>query len=127
MPNNVSFFIVAADDLARAREFYEQVFGWKFEAWGPPGFFLIKTGTDKDPGIGGALQKRHEPLTGEGNRAYECTISVDDVDATAAAVVKNGGKIIMPKAVIPTVGWLIRFQDTEGNVAGAMRYDAGAK
>ena len=44
----------------------------------------------------------------------------------AAAVVANGGRILMEKATIPGVGDLIFFQDPEGNVAGAMRYDPGA-
>jgi predicted enzyme related to lactoylglutathione lyase len=39
-----------------------------------------------------------------------------DIDVTAAAVVKHGGKIIMPKCKIPTVGHLIKIQDTDGNV-----------
>ena len=36
MPNNVVHFAVHADDLPRARRFYEAVFGWRFEPWGPP-------------------------------------------------------------------------------------------
>jgi predicted enzyme related to lactoylglutathione lyase len=30
MPNNLGFFAVHADNLPRARRFYENVFGWKF-------------------------------------------------------------------------------------------------
>ncbi|HZE64511.1 MAG TPA: VOC family protein [Pyrinomonadaceae bacterium] len=60
MANNLKHFAVHAGDVARARNFYEQAFGWQFTAWGPPGFFLIKTGTDDDAGIGGALQGRRE-------------------------------------------------------------------
>jgi len=43
--NNIRHFAIGADDLDRARAFYESVFGWRFEAWGPPGFYLIHTGT----------------------------------------------------------------------------------
>jgi len=35
----------------------------------------------------------------------------------------NGGKIVMPKFHIPTVGTLVFFEDTEGNVVGAMQYE----
>jgi predicted enzyme related to lactoylglutathione lyase len=119
VPNNVVFFAVHADNLARARRFYEQVFGWKFQAWGPPDFFLVSTGTPDDPGISGALQKRHALVEGKEPLCYECTISVADIDATEAAVVANGGKVIMPKCEIPTVGMLIKFQDPEGNVVCA--------
>ena len=36
--NNVLHCAIRADDLERAREFYQQVFGWRFEDWGPPDF-----------------------------------------------------------------------------------------
>lgn len=127
MPNNLDRFAIHADDVSRARRFYEKVFGWKFEAWGPPDFYLVTTGTKKDPGVGGLLQKRQEPLTGTGLRAFECTITVEDVNAIAKLVEQNGGKVTMPKAVIPTVGWIIRFFDTEGNVVCAGQFDANAK
>src|SRR5690349_5740512 len=88
---NVKHFAINADDLVRARRFYERVFGWQFEPWGPPGFFQIKTGTNGDPGVQGALQKRRELIAGQPTIGYECSIGVADVDAVAAAVVANGG------------------------------------
>src|ERR1035437_4652042 len=127
MPNNFHTFAIHADYVSRALRFYEAVFGWKFEAWGPPDFYLITTGTDKFPGIGGLLQKRHEPLTGTGLRGLECTIGVQDVAATAEAGTQYGGKGTMTKAIIPTVGWVIRFLDTEGNVVCAGQFDPNAK
>jgi uncharacterized protein len=125
MPHNVVHFAVHADDLDRARRFYTAVFGWRFEAWGPPGFFRIFTGTDAAPGIEGALHERHEPLSGTGMRGYECTVAIDDLPAIKAAVVSNGGTIIYDEVEIPTVGTLIQFLDTEGNVVSAMHYDDG--
>jgi predicted enzyme related to lactoylglutathione lyase len=116
MSSNLVFFAVHADDLHRAQRFYERVFGWKFTPWGPPGFLLVATGDKKDPGIQGALQQRHELVPGQRMNGYECTLGVADLDATAAAVIANGGKIILPKCEIPTVGWLIKIQDPEGNV-----------
>jgi len=124
---NIAHFAINADDVDRAQRFYERVFGWRFEAWGPPGFLLAHTGTEREPGIQGALQKRRELIPGQRTIAYECTIGVADVDAVAAAVVANGGTIIIPRTLIPTVGHLIFFRDPEGNVAGAMQYDAEAR
>jgi len=123
MANNVVHFDLHADDQPRARHFYERVFGWRFRPWGPPDFFLITTGTDDDPGIGGALVKRHQAVTGEGVGCFECTIAVDDVGAIETAIVANGGKIVMPRVTIPTVGQLIKFHDTEGNLVCAMQYE----
>ena len=117
--------LLGADDLARAQKFYADVFGWGFDAWGPPGFFMINTGGADGPL--GSLQGRRELVPGERITTYECTIAVHDVDTVEKAVVASGGTILMPKATIPTVGQLIWFRDTEGNVAGAMQYDADAR
>lgn len=126
MPNNVAFFAVHADDVERARAFYDAVFGWSFEPWGPPGFFLIRTGPDEDRGIMGALQERREPLEGRGMRGYECTIAVDAVDEIAAAIERHGGKVTLGLTTIPGVGHMIQFLDTEANQVSAMQYDGKA-
>ena len=52
-------------------------------------------------------------------------VGVDSIDDTIAAIEANGGKIVMPKFHIPTVGTLIFFEDTEGNVIGAMQLFVG--
>lgn len=123
MANNLSFFSIHADDLNRTREFYTQVFGWRFEPWGPPGFYLIHTGDAQNPGILGSLSERRAPLSGTGMRGYECTISVDDIDQTIRAIQAHGGTIAMEKFNIPTVGTGCYFLDPDGNRAGAMQYD----
>ena len=119
---NVRHFAINADDVPRARAFYERVFRWTFEPWGPPGFFMISTGDSEGRPLG-SLQGRRELVPGHRMTGFECTIAVaDDVDVVAAAVKANGGRILMEKATIPGVGDLIFFEDPEGNVAGAMRY-----
>ncbi len=120
--HNIAHFDIQADDVERARRFYERVFGWRFEAWGPPDFYLIHTGSEDDPGIHGSVSKRLEPVVGRGRIGYECTISVEDLAAIKAAIVANGGKIVFDEYEIVGVGRMIRFEDTEGNVACAMRY-----
>jgi uncharacterized protein len=120
--HNVAHFAIHADDIERARRFYEAVFGWRFEAWGPPGFYRIHTGTPESPGIEGALHDREEPLTGTGTRGFECTIAVDDVPGIRKKVVEHGGEIVYDEVTIETVGTLTQFRDTEGNVVSAMHY-----
>ena len=109
MPNNLKHFAVSADDVDRARAFYENAFGWQFTPWGPPNFYLIRTGTADDPGVQGALQGRREIVQGKPMFGFECTLGVASIDETIAAVEQNGGKIVMPKFHIPTVGTLIFF------------------
>lgn len=123
MPSNLASFSIHVDDIDRARAFYEAVFDWTFEPWGPPGFYLIHTGDEASPGVQGLMHRRHEPRQGSGLNGIEPTFSVDDIDAVAAAVEANGGTITFAKSAIPSVGTLIRFLDTEGNDIGAMRYD----
>jgi hypothetical protein len=119
--NHIAHFDISADEVERARSFYERVFGWRFEAWGPPDFYMVFTGSAEAPGIHGSVSKRLEPVSGRGRTAYECTISVDDLGAIKDAVLANGGKVLDEHEIVG-VGRMIHFEDTEGNVAAAMRY-----
>lgn len=121
-PTPLRHFAINADDVQRAKGFYESVFGWTFEAWGPPDFYQIK---GAGVGFGGALQGRRELTPGARMLGFEATMGVDDIDATIAAVEAAGGKIVMRPSHIETVGTLIYFEDTEGNLVGAMKYDPG--
>ena len=51
MANFIAHFAIQAEDLERARRFYERAFGWRFEAWGPPGYFKIHTGAEAVAGV----------------------------------------------------------------------------
>jgi uncharacterized protein len=126
MPH-LAHFAINADDLPRARRFYERVFGWRFNAWGPPGFYQIDMGADGPATVIGALQGRRELVKGRPTIGYECTISVPSVDATAKAVAANGGTTVLEKSIIVGVGALMFFQDPEGNVFGAIQFDAKAE
>jgi predicted enzyme related to lactoylglutathione lyase len=117
MSSNVSFFAINADDVPRARKFYEAVFGWKFEPWGPPDFYLIETGAG--PGtVPGGLQERRELVRGQKMIGFECTIDVVDIDRAIRDVEANGGRLVSSKFYIPTVGTVAYVVDTEGNIVG---------
>jgi predicted enzyme related to lactoylglutathione lyase len=126
MPNNLSAFAINADDVSRARKFYEAVFGWNFEPWGPPNFYLIETGKERVSTVRGLLQERRALVPGQKMVGFECTISVENIDETMRAVAANGGRIAAPKFHIPTVGTVAYFFDTEGNVAGIIQEDTNA-
>ena len=127
MPAQVAHFSINAGDVPRARRFYENVFGWEFRAYGPPGFFMIETGmAPTAQPLKGSLQQRREIVPGVPIHGFECTVSVSDIHATAAAVEANGGAIVMKTCTLPGIGQLLFFRDTEGNIAGAMQYDTNA-
>lgn len=120
MPAQIRYLAIHADDVSRAKRFYETVFGWGFTPWGPPGFYQIQ-----GAGVPGALHGRHEPLAGTGMGGFEATIGVDDLAATMAAIAAAGGQVLDAPYRIDGVGELIYFKDTEGNRVGAMKYEVG--
>lgn len=123
MPANLASFAIHVDDVDRARRFYEAVFDWVFEPWGPPGFYLVHTGDEASPGVLGLMHQRMEPRSGTGLNGVEPTFSVDELEPVIARVQANGGTVTYGPATIPTVGTLVRFLDTEGNDMGVMRYE----
>ncbi len=124
MPH-LAHFAINADDVERAKRFYERVFGWTFSAWGPPQFYQIQTGPGAQP-VRAALQARRT-FAGERPIGYECTIAVDAIDETARNVAAAGGAVVLPKSIIVGVGALMFFKDTEGNIFGAIQFDSRAE
>lgn len=122
MPATFRHFAINADDLPRAKRFYESVFGWRFDPWGPPGFYQIH---NAGAGVIGALQERRELAPGIAMRGFEASFGVEDLPATIAAIEANGGRILMQPYRIEGVGELVYFEDSEGNFAGAMQYVPG--
>ena len=109
----MSHLEIPADDPARARKFYEGVFGWETsEMEQYPNYFLF--GFGEIGRAGGAIGVRNES-TGPQLRLY---ISVDSIDATLPKVTALGGKIVEPKTDIPGQGWYAVIDDTEGNQLG---------
>jgi hypothetical protein len=121
MPATLRHFAINADNVPRAKAFYEQAFGWDFTPWGPPGFYQTRSAGE---GFLGALQGRRD-IGGQVMPGMEISFGVEDIKATIAAIEAHGGKVIMQPFRIEGVGDLIFFQDTEGNIAGAMQYEPG--
>ena len=129
MPRPVHFEI-QAENIDRAIKFYTDLFGWKFSQWGQEKYWLITTGEKGTPGIDGGLMPRPVPgVPGpmDAVNAFVCTVDVADLDATTARLFDLGGRVVVPRMPIPTVGYLAYAKDTEGNVFGMMQMDANAK
>ena len=121
--SRVIHFEIPAAVPERAAAFYHRVFGWSIEKWpGPMEYWMVTTGADGAPGINGGLLKKRAPTTATTN-----TIGVDSVDKAIDAVKSAGGKLVMPKTPIPTIGYFAYLEDTEGNLFGVMQSDANAK
>ncbi|HAH04583.1 MAG: Glyoxalase [Parcubacteria group bacterium GW2011_GWA2_43_17] len=121
--NRVVHFEIQADDVDRAKNFYQNVLGWKIEqmmikAEGGLDYWGVTT-AESGHGINGGLYQR--PADGEKFYLYDCTVEVPDLDQAVAAVKANGGAIIKERMEIPGVGFFAVAKDTEGNRFGLMQ------
>jgi predicted enzyme related to lactoylglutathione lyase len=122
MKNPITHFEIPADNVERAKKFYEKIFDWKIEKYDKDDdyWFVMTTEvgedewTPKEPGaINGGLVKRDKP-----NEPFINYITVDSIDTICKSIEKNGGKIIVPKTQMGEWGWWATFKDTEGNIIG---------
>lgn len=130
--SKVVHFEIHADDVARAKAFYADVFGWTFEDYGAfvgGEYWGIIAGGDDEPGINGGLLARPAPLAeaSGGSNAYVCTIGVADFDATAEKILAAGGHVALPKMALTGMAWQGYFLDTEGNTFGVHQPDPDAR
>lgn len=129
MSNRVMHFEIHADDPERAKKFYEDVFGWKIKKWEDEewkddkdmDYWLIETGPKEEMGINGGLLKRKTPLTGDGIRAYVCTITVKDIDESLKKIKDCGAMKVGEKMEVKKIGMMAYCKDTEGNKFGVMQ------
>ncbi|AKJ38173.1 MULTISPECIES: VOC family protein [Methanosarcina] len=122
----VIHFEIYAGNIARAKKFYQDVFGWKIErSEGSMEYWNITTGKEDETGIDGGLMKRQgmEPKADTPISTYICTIGVQDIDEYLIRIQKHGGKITMEKKPISGVGWYAYCLDTERNIFGIMQQD----
>jgi len=127
MKNKMTHFAIHIDDMERAKDFYGNVFDWAFTSYGPTDFLQIKTDSSENGELIGALQVRSYSPVKEKVIGFECTVSVENVDAILQKVQNQGGKILLQKTAIPYVGWITKFLDTEDNLVCAMQYDNSAR
>ncbi len=124
--NAPSYFEIQADDLNRARNFYADIFGWKFTRVGgiPIEYWRIDT-----EGPRGGLLKRpaKAPPPEHGTNAFVCSMEVSDFDQVAGKITNRGGKIALPKFAVPGVCWQGYFLDPDGNTFGIFQPDPKAK
>jgi len=114
MPNSIIHFEIPADDMKRAKKFYEKALGWKISDPWKMDYFMVETKAKGEDGINGGLMLRKNP-----GQPFMNYISVDSIDAACKKVEKAGGVIAMPKMEIGQgMGWIAAFKDTEGNMMG---------
>lgn len=112
--NPVTWFEIPVNDMARAKAFYESVFGFELSLneMGPLSMAWFPM-FEKAPGSTGTLMKNENYTPSHaGTLVY---FSVEDIEATLERVVEKGGKVLNPKMSIGEHGFTAHFEDSEGN------------
>ena len=122
MPTVVHFEVPASNPV-RAKKFYGDLFGWKFNKMpGQMPYWDIRTRARKgEHALGGGLMKRQ--MKGQPVVNY---VSVNDLDKYWKKASKLGAKSIVPKTSIPKMGHFMVFFDTENNPVGLWQDDKKA-
>ncbi len=121
MSNRVVHFEIPCDNPEKTISFFKEAFGWNFQQFGPEPYWMAITGDEKSPGINGAIMKKKDPAQPLVN-----SIMVEEIDTAIKKVEAAGGKIVVQKMSIPTVGWMAYFKDPDGNIHGLWQEDKNA-
>jgi len=117
MNNPVKWFEIYVEDMARAKGFYETVFGVQLSKLESPDVELWAFPMDQNAyGAAGALVRM--PGFPTGANSVLVYFNCDDCAVEAGKAVKAGGRIQKDKTSIGQYGHIALVFDTEGNMIG---------
>lgn len=113
---------LATTDADGAKAFYTGLFGWEAvdeptEEAGIPYTMLTKDGKEV------CALYAMGPDAGGTPPHWRCYVKVDDIDATAEAVTRHGGSVLMPPMDVMDAGRMAIIQDPTGAVLGLWQPD----
>ena len=119
--DKVTHFEVPFDDKEKCKEFYGDVFGWKFQDMEEMPYTMAYT-VDVDEkympkesgAINGGMYKRDE------NSAQGPVIVIDvaSIDEKLEKIKQAGGDVFREKIQVGDMGWYAQVRDPEGNIIG---------
>jgi uncharacterized protein len=114
-------------DVARAAEFYGNVFGWTYETYGPAdddqqSYTLILS---KGVPIGGMVFSERHARSARPQARWIGIVSVDDVDAAAKTASANGGRVLVGPMDTNPRGRTALLADPEGAPFAVLRSATG--
>ena len=104
--------VIPAPDLAKAKDFYEYIFGWRVRVNHPgPAYWFFESGN-----VGGAFDQNAHPTQG----SIVLVLEVADMPAMIQRIVERGGTILQPRSRIGEAaqGYDAYFLDPNGNRMG---------
>jgi predicted enzyme related to lactoylglutathione lyase len=124
----IVYFQIPADDIERSKEFYNQLFGWKIdkspESNTPEGMenWTVTTDDKGNKALAGGMSKRAMP-----QQQITNFIDVKSIDEYSSKSEKLGGKVVVPKTVVPGMGYYAVCVDTENNSFGIFESNENAR
>jgi predicted enzyme related to lactoylglutathione lyase len=103
-------------DIAKARHFYGELFGWEYQAGDEEKYGGYTTARKNGKMVAGLMQKDAEQAGMPD--MWSTYLRSDDAAATAAAVTANGGQVFMPPMDVPEQGHMAVFGDASGAAVG---------
>lgn len=126
MDHTIVHFEIPANNAQELKGFYEKLFGWKIirTSAGGMDYWIIHTvptdekGMLQRPGVNGGMYEKQSEKVDLTPVNY---IAVEDIDQYLAKVIELGGKVLMPKQTVPTVGYIALVIDPDGNKFGMLQ------
>jgi predicted enzyme related to lactoylglutathione lyase len=116
--NPVGWIEIPVHDVARAKTFYENVFGFEdlpVHQMGPLTMAWFPFQEDSNGAAGALCQGETYEPSHAGALVY---LTAPDIEATLARAEENGGKTLVPKMSIGEYGFVGFMEDCEGNRVG---------
>ncbi|MEN9580128.1 MAG: hypothetical protein RJA70_3137 [Pseudomonadota bacterium] len=113
----VHFEIWGPNDTALC-DFYSANFGWRINADNPMQYGMTEAKSGESGINGGILKTPAQAPEGWPASGVTLYISVPSINPALAKIEKSGGKVIMPRTVIPGMVTFAQFSDPAGNIMG---------
>jgi uncharacterized protein len=108
--HGINYIEFTTTDIARTKAFYERVFAWNFQDYGPEYVSFDRV----HAGIDGGFRKG-EPQQTQSDAAPLIVLYSKDLKATQDAIIAAGGSIVVPAFEFPG-GRRFHFSDGQGNI-----------
>jgi uncharacterized protein len=109
--HGINYIEFTTSDVGKSRSFYEKVFGWNFQSWGPDYISFDKASA----GIDGGFRRGDPGQSATPNSAPLIVLYSQDLKKTETAVLQAGGEIVVATYEFPG-GRRFHFSDGAGNV-----------
>jgi predicted enzyme related to lactoylglutathione lyase len=99
------------NDLAKAKQFYTRLFGWKLQDVPMPGSGGTYTLIDVGGGTGGGMLTNPTPGAPSHWMSY---VGVDDLEASTKKARELGAKVLLEVTEVGSFGWMSVISDPTG-------------